>query len=266
MKLLIFLTFISSMTANAVDSYRLTPGSSQYVHAYGLCAEVTNNFSSDLFISIKTEQEWKTVLSAASPSIAVTRSGCSCKSLLAMGNILSGVYTADPDGAGPLASYQVYCDMDFDGGGWTLAARSVNIVTPVPFGWMSSTGSVNDDTQPYSLGIIPTAVDVNEMLFGDYSTGKTWGLYVYKKGVPLDFFTTYLNASINTGSPTPLRGGITNFGMAAFVGYTYHTDVYYFRDIFEDTGYGLTMNGWSTAYATDYGGQLLGTQGLLMFR
>lgn len=32
----------------------------------------------------------------------------------------SGVYTIDPDGSGSTASTNCYCDMDTDGGGWTL--------------------------------------------------------------------------------------------------------------------------------------------------
>lgn len=36
----------------------------------------------------------------------------------------SGYYTLDVDGFGGLAPFSTYCDMDFDGGGWTLVAVS----------------------------------------------------------------------------------------------------------------------------------------------
>ncbi|MCK6547220.1 hypothetical protein L6R52_15320 [Myxococcota bacterium] len=49
----------------------------------------------------------------------------SCASILASGRSRgTGEYTVDPDGAGTGAPLRVWCDMDTDGGGWTLVARA----------------------------------------------------------------------------------------------------------------------------------------------
>jgi hypothetical protein len=48
--------------------------------------------------------------------------GWTCRSIHAAQPALpSGAYTIDPDGSGPIAQTTAYCDMSFDGGGWTLA-------------------------------------------------------------------------------------------------------------------------------------------------
>jgi hypothetical protein len=60
----------------------------------------------------------------------------------------------------------VWCDMDVQGGGWTLLARSV-ADSDTPFGWVVNEGAVGDTSAPYSLDAVDAAVPAREMLIAE---------------------------------------------------------------------------------------------------
>jgi hypothetical protein len=76
----------------------------------------------------------------AGPAIdtaCVPTTGPSCLALLQAGRAQGdGIYSLDLDGAGPLAPFDVYCDMSTNGGGWTL-------VEVVRSAYHTNTGATN---------------------------------------------------------------------------------------------------------------------------
>jgi hypothetical protein len=199
----------------------------------------------------------------------------SCNELhVAHPELPGGVYEIDTDGdsVGPRLPFEVYCDMAAGGGGWTLVGRSTTGVSAsVAFGWKSATGSVHDDSQPYSLNAEGAGLLFAEILVGSYSSGKIWGDHAYKMQVPSDFLSSYSNSSYQIpGGATTVIGDCTPSGgptMLRRAGYTNKTTRFHFRDQGGDYDVGLRATGFNTYYNDcNRGADLNGLQGMIFVR
>jgi hypothetical protein len=110
-------------------------------------------------------------------------------------NSPSGVYTVDPDGNGPIASFKTWCDMEIDGGGWTYGAivkTTTSSANRSRVAGLTSFGGVNANklTNEYSVNL--TGVSFNQVRIDNFTKGSavvrstaapaTWNGTTYSSG------------------------------------------------------------------------------------
>ena len=176
----------------------------------------------------------------------------SCKDLIGL-TTTDGTYVIGISGV----PYTVYCDMSTDGGGWTLVARSSTsqTATSSSFGWTSATGTLDDDSVPYSLGVLGLNLPFTEALLGNMSTLNTWGspAYVYDQdGLTSDALSAHLSSAFSMSTPAAVSAGASAaYTTSNYAGFTSQTTGF-FMDATNPggtaSGYGLLPGGWATNY------------------
>jgi hypothetical protein len=138
---------------------------------------------------------------------------------------------------------------------------------------MSSTGTVSDDSNCYSMNVSAAGLQFSEILFGENSTAKSWGTYTYKRNFSNTDIVTYSASQPAARNPTLVLGtNPYNFSMARLVGFTANTTNYLFRDVVGNhPAIGLQCHTWNAVYADDtpsngYNGYMHLRQGMLFVR
>jgi len=105
------------------------------------------------------------------------------------GSYGNGIYNINPTGLNP---FEVYCDMEIDGGWWTLIWRSHESAAPNDFWWLSKRGTVRDNNSAYSLWVDSIETNFSEIMISSYSSWKNIS-YAAKTSVDRSYYKNTAN-------------------------------------------------------------------------
>ncbi len=131
------------------------------------------------------------------PPPPITVVGTTCNDILTNdSSALSGTYHIDPDGTGPIASFDAYCDMTTLGGGWTLVGIREQASFPAP-----EASSVTDLNLTESVLTADKWVSLRDLSTEIYGQGST------------DVWATFNIAQLKASTCVPLKDNLTDSGL-----------------------------------------------------
>jgi hypothetical protein len=143
---------------------------------------------------------------------SASSAGKSCKTILQnFPSSTDGIYWIDPDLNGGNSPVQCYCNMTFNGGGWTLVANNASNGSGITSNWTNSTGSAMNGTPGLSndqlLGL-KSWMDIGSTLL--FSAGASSGTFTYAATYSFTL-NPYLNYAISLNGESILAGGQSPF-------------------------------------------------------
>lgn len=219
----------------------------------------------------------------AQPDLSCLPVGAPCANLYSQGQTTSGVYLVDPDGAAGLNPFEVYCDMNLAGGGWTLISnRRANSTNTEACGGRLYSFFNSGCGTPHNIGAADSyALDAAHRA-ATISEAHEVLIIQYLNGVP-DYDDAYVMQLQNPGTDLfPNSAGVTDFAIprvctfdgtrcdSSGVYFKYSGDSWYHSSVCTASNwagsysyrgnYGLCHDAWTGASSSYFTGDRVGYQ------